>query len=208
MNQASSWIEFMNAETLLSILLGFGLSAACGFRIFVPLLVMSIASYSGHLTLSEGFEWIGSLSALVTFAVATVLEIAGYYIPWVDHLLDVIATPVSVVAGIVVMASTVTGMSPFLRWALAIIAGGGIAGTFQAVTSLTRLTSTATTAGLGNPLVSTLEAGGSLGLSLLSIVLPILASAVALALLALLYWPGRKLLRKLMPSPDEGPAKP
>ncbi len=207
MKQAISWVDFMNAETLLSILLGIGLSAACGFRIFVPLLVMSIASYSGHLTLSAGFEWIGSLPAVVTFAVATVLEIAGYYIPWVDHLLDVIATPVSVVAGIVVMASTVVGLSPFLRWALAIIAGGGIAGTFQAVTSLTRLTSTAATAGFGNPVVSTAEAGGSLGLSLLSIALPIVAAAVALMLLALLYWPGRKLLRKLTTSPDRGPAK-
>jgi hypothetical protein len=197
----------MTADTVLSVLLGIGLSAACGFRVFVPLLVMSIASVSGNLTLSHGFEWIGSVPALVAFAVATVLEIAGYYVPWVDHLLDVVATPAAVVAGIVVMASTVTGMSPFLRWSLAIIAGGGIAGTFQAVTSVTRLTSTASTAGLGNPVVSTVEAGGSLGLSVLAVVLPLVAAAIAVLLLVLLYWPGRKLLRKLRAAPEEGSAK-
>ena len=80
-------------ETLLAISLGIGLSAACGFRVFVPLLVMSVASLSGHLTLAPGFQWIGSYPALVTFSVATFAEIAGYYIPWVDHLLDTIATP-------------------------------------------------------------------------------------------------------------------
>ena len=65
-------------ETFLSILVGIGLSAACGFRVFVPLLVMSIASMSGHLTLSGGFLWIGTYPALLAFAVATMAEIAGY----------------------------------------------------------------------------------------------------------------------------------
>src|SRR6266568_2193185 len=125
-------------ETLLSICVGIGLSAACGFRVFVPLLVMSIAALSGHLTLAHGFEWIGSYPALVAFAVATCLEIAGYYIPWVDHLLDTVATPVAIIAGTLVSASMVTDLSPFLKWTLAIIAGGGAAGMVQATTVLTR----------------------------------------------------------------------
>src|SRR6266404_3033095 len=103
-------------ETLLSICVGVGLSAACGFRVFVPLLVMSIAAASGHLTLAHGFEWIGSNPALVAFSVATVVEIAAYYIPWVDNLLDAIATPAAVIAGTLVTASMVTGTSPFLKW--------------------------------------------------------------------------------------------
>src|SRR5260370_32245357 len=86
-------------ETLLAASLGIGLSAACGFRVFVPLLVMSIASFSGHLTLAPGFQWIGSYPALITFSVATVVEIGGYYIPWVDHLLDTLATPAASVPG-------------------------------------------------------------------------------------------------------------
>src|SRR5215471_8006470 len=117
--------------TILSICLGIGLSAACGFRVFVPLLVMNLASMSGHLTLAAGFAWIGSYPALIAFSVATVLEIAGYYIPWVDHLLDTIATPSAIIAGTIVTASVVTGMSPFLKWTLAVIAGGGAAALVQ-----------------------------------------------------------------------------
>src|SRR5438309_12026247 len=103
-------------ETLLSICLGIGLSAACGFRVFVPLLVMNIAALSGHLALAHGFEWIGSYPALVAFAVATGVEVAGYYIPWVDHFLDTIATPAAIIAGTLITASMATHLSPFLRW--------------------------------------------------------------------------------------------
>src|SRR5947207_9549521 len=98
----------MDLETLLSVCLGIGLAAACGFRIFVPLLVTSLAAQTGHLTLAGGFQWIGTRPALVAFAVATVLEILAYYVPWIDNLLDVIAGPAAVTAGIVVTASVVT----------------------------------------------------------------------------------------------------
>ncbi len=186
----------MTAGTLLSVLVGIGLSAACGFRVFVPLLVMSIASISGHLTLAGGFEWIGTYPALLAFAIATAVEIAGYYIPWVDHLLDLIASPAAVVAGIIVMASSVSGVSPFLRWSLAIIAGGGVAGTFQALSGLARVTSTATTGGLGNPVVSTIEAAGATAFSVLAIAVPLACLAGLAIVLGLVYWPGRALVRR------------
>jgi hypothetical protein len=186
----------MSLDTLLSVMVGIGLSAACGFRVFVPLLVMSIASLSGHLTLSPGFQWIATYPALIAFALATILEIAGYYIPWVDHILDVVAAPAAVIAGIVAMASTVTGMSPFLRWALAIIAGGGLAGTFQVFTSITRLASSAATAGLGNPVVSTAEAGGSVALSIAAIAMPLAAVAVAATAFVFLHKLRRRLIKK------------
>src|SRR6266481_5655833 len=142
-------------ETVLSICLGVGLSAACGFRVFVPLLIMSIASLSGHLTPAHGFEWIGSYPALVAFSVATGLEIGGYYIPWLDHVLDTIATPAAIIAGILISASMFTDMSPVLRWTLAVIAGGGAAGLVQGGTVVTRALSTSTSGGLANPVVST-----------------------------------------------------
>lgn len=170
-------------ETLLSIFVGVGLSAACGFRIFIPLLVMSVASLSGHLTLTPEFEWIGTYPALAAFAIATVFEIAAYYIPWVDNLLDTIAIPAATVAGTIVMASAVPEMSPFLKWALAVIVGGGVAGTVQGFTSITRIASTATTGGLGNPVVSTVEAGGSLVMSVLAIAVPIVAALLVVAIL-------------------------
>jgi hypothetical protein len=182
-------------ETFLSILVGIALAAACGFRVFVPLLAMSIASQTGHLALSPGFEWIGTMPALIGFGAATVLEIAGYYIPWVDHMLDVIATPAAVVAGAVAMASSMVGLSPFLHWTLALIAGGGVAGLIQTFTGVTRLASTATTGGLGNPVVSSAEVGGSITLSVLAILVPVLA---AILVLVVLVFASRKLYRKLV----------
>src|SRR6266704_4188577 len=160
-------------ETLLSICVGIGLSAACGFRVFVPLVVMSVAALTGHLTLAHGFEWVGSYPALIAFAVATCVEIAGYYVPWVDNFLDTIATPAAIIAGTLMTASLVTDLSPFLKWTLAIIAGGGAAGMVQATTVLTRGASTAGTAGLGNPLVATAELAGSLLTSIFALLAPV-----------------------------------
>lgn len=189
-------------ETLLSVLVGIGLSASCGFRVFVPLLAVSIASISGHLTLAHGFEWLATYPALVAFSVATCLEIGGYYIPWVDHLLDTIATPAAIVAGTIISASLVTGMSPFLKWTLAVIAGGGAAGLVQGTTVLTRGASTATTGGLGNPVLATLELAGAVITSVLAIVAPVAAIAVlAIILLLIVRVVRRKLRRSAVPSP-------
>ncbi|MFT4590241.1 MAG: hypothetical protein ACI9VS_003872 [Candidatus Binatia bacterium] len=166
-------------ETLLTVCLGIGLSAACGFRIFVPMLVLSIATRSGHVELATGFDWIGSTPALITFSVATVLEIGAYYIPWLDNLLDSIASPIAVVAGTVVTASVLTDVSPLMQWTMAIIAGGGAAAAVQATTVVTRGASSAGTGGLGNPVVATAELGGSLFMSVLSVFLPLLAVGLA-----------------------------
>ena len=174
-------------ETLLAIFVGIGLAAACGFRIFVPLLVMSVASLSGQLTLSPEFAWIGTYPALAAFAIATIFEIAAYYVPWLDNLLDTVAVPAATVAGTIVMASAVSDMSPFLKWGLAVIVGGGVAGTVQGFTAITRIASTATTGGLGNSVVSTAEAGGSLIMSILALAVPVLAAILVLAILIVAF---------------------
>ena len=180
-------------DILFSVLIGLGLSAACGFRVFVPLFVMSLASRTdvGQLTLGSSFDWISSTPALIAFGAATVLEIAGYYIPWVDNLLDAIATPTAVIAGILVMASAVTDVSPFLKWTLAVLAGGGTSAAFQGITATVRQISSFTTGGLGNPVVATVEAGGAALLSVLAITLPVLA---VLVVFGLLFFGIRKLL--------------
>jgi len=187
------------AETLLGICLGIGLSAACGFRVFVPLLVLSLASFSGHLTLAPGFSWIGSYPALITFSVATCLEIAGYYIPWVDHLLDSIASPAAVVAGTLVTASLVTDVSPLVRWSLALIAGGGIAGMVQGTTVLARGASLVGTGGLANPVVATLELGGAVMTSLLTLLAPFFVAAVIIIFLIVVGWKAWR--RRPVPQP-------
>lgn len=181
-------------ETIVSILLGIGLSAATGFRIFVPFFVASIAAISGYIPLSPSFEWIGTYPALIAFGVATIFEIAAYYIPWFDNLLDSIATPAAFVAGAILMIAVVSGLPPLAKWALAIIAGSGAAGIVQSGTTLTRVASTATTGGLANPILSTIEAGSSFGLSLLAILLPVFAGLIAIVLLIFL---SKKIVRKL-----------
>lgn len=183
----------MDFEILLSILMGISLSAASGFRIFVPFLFISIASLSGNLTLADSFSWIGTVPALITFSIATIIEITGYYIPWVDNVLDTIASPAAVIAGIILAASVITGMSPLLKWSLAIIAGGGVAGTIQVLTGVTRITSTSTTGGLGNPVLSSFELGGSAALAAASIFVPVIAGIIVLALLV---WAAKKITKK------------
>ena len=165
-------------QWIMGVCVGIGLSATCGFRVFVPMLGMSIACKAGHLTLSHGFEWIASWPAIIAFSIAVIIEVCGYYIPWLDNLLDSIATPAAIVAGTVVTAAMVGDVSPFLRWSLAIITGGGVAGVVQTSSVLVRGTSTATTGGAGNPIVSTGELIASIVGTILSIVLPVIAVIV------------------------------
>jgi hypothetical protein len=179
-------------ETILSLLIGIGLSAACGFRVFVPLLVVSIAANTGHLTLARSLAWIGSDTALITFAVATTLEIIAYYVPWLDNALDTVASPAAIVAGTIITASLVADLSPFLRWTLAVIAGGGVAGLVQGTTVLTRAASTATTGGFANPILATAELCGSVVTSIMSIVAPVAAILLAVTLVAFVGVRARK----------------
>ncbi len=174
----------ITAETLLGMMIGLGLSAACGFRVFIPPLVASIAANTGHLELTEGFEWIGSRPALIAFSAAAVCEILGYYIPWVDNALDAIAAPAAVAAGTVLSASMVGDMIPLLQWSFALIAGGGAAGLFHGATTVLRGSSTLTTGGLGNPLLATAEAGGAATVSILAVILPAAALFLALGVIA------------------------
>jgi hypothetical protein len=160
-------------ELVLSICLGIGLSAAGGFRVFVPLLGVSTAALAGHVGLSSGFEWVGTWPAFACFLTATALEIAAYYVPWIDNLLDSIATPAAVVAGTIVTASVITDMSPLMQWTLAIIAGGGTAGLVQTSTVALRGASTLTTGGTANFLVATGELIASVCTTILALLLPI-----------------------------------
>jgi len=168
-------------EMALSIALGVGLAAAVGLRVFVPLLVVSVAAYSGHLTLSTGFAWLGSAPALLMLAVAALLEIIGYYIPGVDHLLDALTTPAALLAGTIVSAAVMSDLPPMVKWSTAIIAGGGAAGLTQGATALLRLKSSALSGGLANPALASGELGGALALSLLSLAAPLLAAALVAA---------------------------
>ncbi len=173
--------------TALSVATALGLAAACGFRVFVPMLVVSTAAKADMLALSEGFAWIGTTPALICFAVATAAEIAAYYIPVVDNFLDTISTPAAVVAGVVVAAAVIVDMDPWLRWTLAVVAGGGAAAAVKLPMIFTRGTSTASTGGVANPLVSSTELAAATGVSVAVTVVPIAIPFVVLALVWFFY---------------------
>jgi hypothetical protein len=181
-------------EAILSIMMGVALSATCGFRVFVPLLAVNIGTRAQDangqplIELAGGFDWLSSDIALMVFVVATLFEIGGYYIPWIDNLLDTIASPASIVAGTVITASFITGMDPWLQWLLGVIAGGGAAGAVQAATVVTRASSTVTTGGLGNPIVASVETSGAFLGSALSIVAVEFAIVVFVLLLGGGVW--------------------
>jgi hypothetical protein len=182
----------------LSVALGIGLAAATGLRLFLPMLVVSAAAYTGHLPLSENFAWLATPPALILLGVAAIAEILAYYIPGLDNLLDTLATPAAFVAGTLVSAAVITDLPPMVKWAAAIIAGGGIAGITQSVTTLVRAQSTVMTGTLGNPVVATAELGGALIVSLLALLAPLLTAIVIVVLL----WLAIRWLRSLSGKPS------
>ncbi|WP_412984827.1 DUF4126 domain-containing protein [Pontimicrobium sp. IMCC45349] len=177
----------MTSETIISIFLGIGLAASVGFRVFLPLFALSLASYFNIWQLNENWEWIGGITALIILGVATIVEIFAYYIPYVDNLLDSIAVPLAAIAGTAVMVSTVADLSPEITWALAIIAGGGTAAAISGASGATRLASTASTAGVGNPIVSTVETGTSVIMTIASIFVPILGFVLVLIVVYIIF---------------------
>ena len=162
-------------DIALGIILGVCLSAAVGFRIFVPMLVLSIASNLEYVGLSESYMWISSLPAMIAFGVATVLEITGYYVPWMDNMLDTISTPLAPIAGVVAAGSVVVDIDPLISWTIAIILGGGTALSVELLTVKARALSSFFTGGLGNVVVASGELFFSTFISLLAIVIPIVA---------------------------------
>lgn len=175
-------------DLLLSIALGVALAAAAGLRVFLPLFALSLAAWAGWLPLEESFAWLGTLPALVMLGVATVLEVGAYYLPGIDNLLDLIATPAALVAGTVAAAAVITDLPPLVRWTTAIIAGGGAAAVTQGASALLRAKSTATTGGLANAIVATGELGGAAALSVLALTAPLLALGIAVFVLVVAPW--------------------
>ncbi|HJQ80999.1 MAG TPA: DUF4126 domain-containing protein [Lacipirellulaceae bacterium] len=189
-----------DVEFALATLLGIGLAASCGFRVFAPLLVTSAATYGGYLQLTAGFEWIATLPALLAFAVATLFETLAYYVPWFDNLLDTVASPLAVIAGMVLFAAAAIGLDPFLKWTLAIIAGGGSAAVVQGGTVFARGASTAMTGGLANFVISTFELFAGVFFPVVAIVVPLVAVVLLAAVVTGMYAVARRLMRRRRPA--------
>ena len=185
--QAENVIQPDTINLFLSILMGLGLSASCGFRIFAPFLVMGVASQAGYLTLSTSFLWVADTYAIATFAVATFVEIGAYYIPWLDNLLDTIATPTAMIAGTLATASVSPEMTPLMQWTIAAIGGGGLSAGVKLGSAAIRGASTLATAGTGNFMVSSAETSSSFTVSVIAIAMPILVLLLLTVLTYIFY---------------------
>ena len=182
-------------EIILALCLGVTLSAASGFRIFLPPLALSLTALYGDLQLSSGFQWVGTYPAAIALGIATVVEILAYYIPVVDNLLDTIEIPTAVGIGTLLTAANLGDVNPLLQWSIAAIAGGGTAGIIETFTAMTRVASTGMTGGTGNFLVATTEALSSGVLSILALTILPLAVALVVGLLILAIVKLPKLIR-------------
>jgi hypothetical protein len=172
----------MTKEIIIAVAIGIGLSASCGFRVFVPLLVASIAAKAGVFPLNDGFQWLAGWPAIISFGTATVVEIMAYYIPFIDNLLDTITTPLAIGGGTLLLTSVIPIDNDFLKWATGLIFGGGAAATVQGGTVLTRLASTKLTGGTGNAVVATGEHAAAIGTSLLTLLIPVFVAVILILL--------------------------
>jgi hypothetical protein len=162
-----------------SLALGIGLAACAGLRAWVPLLLLGALARWGLVSPSPSFQFIASNRALVLFAVATVVEVLGDKFPAIDHTLDAIGTVLRPAAGSLLAASVLWSISdPLTALALGIAVGVPSSLVPHTAKSVLRLTSSATTGGLANPVLSFLEDATTLLLFALTVVVPILAAVL------------------------------
>ena len=161
-----------------SIFLAIGLSAACGFRVFIPPLTYGLLYKAELVQLDTSWNWIGNDWVVAVLFLAAIIEIFGNLIPWVDNLLDILATPASIMAGTILSASCLSDISPGLQWILSVTSGVLITGGFQLSTISLRGMSTFLTGGLANPIFSIIEDLISLGITLTIIFSPIIGIIV------------------------------
>lgn len=173
----------MTKEIIVAVAIGIGLSASCGFRVFIPMLVASVAAKMGIFPVQEGFLWLAGWPAILCFGTATVVEIIAYYIPLVDNLLDIVSTPLAVIAGTLLMTSVLPLDNDMLKWATGLFAGGGAAAIVQGGTVLTRLASSKLTLGTGNAVVATGEHAAAISTSVLSLIIPVVVAAIFILLI-------------------------
>jgi hypothetical protein len=177
--------EPLPVNQLISVIaLGIGLSACCGFRVFIPLLVAGLGAHFSWMPVAADMQWLASWPAIICFGTAAIVEVGAYYLPFIDNLLDTLATPLAIIAGTVVAISVlpIGELDPLLKWGLGILSGGAAAGTIQVGSGLLRLLSSKTTAGAGNAVVATAENLAAIGGSVGSLLIPLI---VGLSLLGL-----------------------
>ncbi len=174
-------------ESLSGIFTAFGLSSSAGLNAYLPLLIVALtARFTNLINLQSPFDWLTNWWVIGLLAVLLLIEIFADKVPVVDHANDVIQTVVRPAAGAILFAANanvITDMHP----ALALGAGLLLAGGVHTAKATVRPVVTATTGGLGNPVVSTVEDIVALVVSVMAILLPIL-TFIALVVLVAVIW--------------------
>ncbi len=174
-------------ESLSGIFTAFGLSSSAGLNAYLPLLIVALtARFTNLITLHSPFDWLTSWWVIGLLAVLLLIETVADKVPLVDHANDVIQTVVRPAAGAILFAANanvITDMHP----ALALGAGLLLAGGVHTAKATVRPVVTATTGGLGNPVVSTVEDIVALVVSVMAILLPILTFVVLVVLVAVIW---------------------
>ncbi|NLI72258.1 MAG: DUF4126 domain-containing protein [Bacteroidales bacterium] len=178
----------MNGELITAVALGIALSASTGFRVFIPMLVASVAAHFNIIPLTENFSWLGSLPAIISFGTAAVVEVLAYYIPFIDNLLDTITTPLAVGAGTLLMTSVLPVDHELMKWIMGFIVGGGAAATMQSGSVLSRFTSSKFTGGTANPVVSTGENVAALGTSITALFIPVVVAIIFIFIAIIIFF--------------------
>lgn len=151
-------VEAMDVVTMIgSLVLGIALAASCGLRAFLPLFLVGVGARLGWVDLGDAFEWLAHTPALLALGVGVILELLGDKVPFVNHLLDMLATPLRALAGMLILAATMVDMPVWVVALLAIIVGGGVALTVHVAKSGLRAGTSAATAGAASPVHSVLE---------------------------------------------------
>jgi len=171
---------------MMDILTAFGLSASAGLNAYIPLLIIALAvRFTDWIQLRYPYDLIGSWWAIGALVLLLVVEVLADKIAVVDHVNDVVAMFIRPTAGALLFAAS-TGTVQSLDPTLALILGFVVAGTVHGAKATARPMVTASTAGVGNPIVSTLEDIAALLTSVAAVVAPVLIG-VAMVVLAILF---------------------
>jgi hypothetical protein len=187
---------------MLAALTGLGLSTAAGLNAYIPLLVVGVLSnVTDAVKLPDGYAWLSNWGVLAVLAVLLLAEMVLDKVPAVDSVNDAIQTVVRPASGGVVFSATNAAAelekstwmteNPWAGWLLGIV----VALAVHAIKAAARPVVNAGTAGVGAPVVSTVEDAGSLGMSLIAVFFPILVIVALLVLAVLAWWLIRRVRR-------------
>ena len=188
-------MDVSNAWTIASYAAaGIALAACAGMRAFLPLLVIGIAGRLGRFEISEGYQWLLSDAALITFAVAAIAETLADKIPAVDHALDAVQLFIKPIVGTIAAAALFVHLPPLEATLLGLVVGGTVATGVGLAKAKVRLLSSLTTGTMLNPVVSLVEDVVSAVVAAIAVLVPVLALA---CIVGIVVWGARRLHRRI-----------